>query len=78
MADANVAQAFQNLAQEMGNVSSALGAQGISQIVVPYEEEPNKFKEWVTSIEKYAVLTNLYNDRKIWIAYQASRGPVID
>ena len=62
----------------MGNVSSALGVQGISQIVVPYEGEPKKFKEWVKSIEKYAVLTNPDNDRIKRVAYQASRGPVSD
>ena len=76
--NANVAQAFQNLALEMTNVSSALGAQGISQIVTPYEGEPKKFKEWVKSIEKYAVLTNLDNDKIKRVAYQSSRGPVSD
>ena len=77
-ADGNVAQAFQNLADEMGNVSIQLGAQGISQIISPYEGEPKKFKEWVKSIEKYAVLTNCDNDRIKRVAYQSSRGPVSD
>ena len=78
MADAGVAQVFQNLAAEMGNVSTALGAQGVNQIVQPFEGEPKKFKEWVKSIEKYAVLTNLGQDRIKRVAYQASRGPVSD
>ena len=39
--DGNEAQAFQNLADEMGNVSIQLGAQGISQIISPYEGDPN-------------------------------------
>ena len=34
-ADANIGHVFQNLAQEMGKVSTALGAQGISQIIAP-------------------------------------------
>ena len=76
MADANVAQVFQNLALEMSNVSTALGTQGINQIVTPFEGEPKKYKEWVKSIEKYAVLTNLDNDKIKRVAYQASRGPV--
>lgn len=76
MADANVAHLFQNLAVEMSNVSTALGAQGINQLVTPYEGDPKKFKEWVKSIEKYAVLSNLGNDRIKRVAYQASRGPV--
>ena len=54
------------------------GAQGINQIVQPFEGEPKKFKEWVKSIEKYAVLTNLRQDRIKRVAYQASRGPVSD
>ena len=78
MADACVAQVFQNLAAEMGNVSTALGAQGVNQIIQPFEGEPKKFKEWVKSIEKYAVLTNLGQDRIKRVAYQASRGPVSD
>ena len=55
-----------------------MGAQGISQIVVPYEREPKIFKGWIKSIEKYAVLTSLDNDRMKRVAYQASRGPVGD
>lgn len=62
----------------MGHVSTALGAQGVNQIVVPFEGEPKKFKEWVKSIEKYAVLTNLGNDGIKRVAYQAGRGPVSD
>ena len=76
MADANVAQVFQNLALEMPNVSTALGTQGIHQIVTPFEGEPKKYKEWVKSIEKYAVLTNLNNDKIKRVVYQASRGSV--
>lgn len=75
MADANVAQVFQNLALEMSNVSTALGTHGINQIVTSFEGEPKKYKEWVKSIEKYAVLTNLNNDKIKRVAYQASRGP---
>ena len=72
-----MAQVFQNLAVEMSYVSTALGAQGINQIITPYEGDPKKFKEWVKSIEKYAVLANLGNDDSIKrVAYQASRGPV--
>ena len=54
MADTDVAQVFQNLAVEMSNVSTALGAQGINQIITPYEGDPRKFEKWVKSIEKYA------------------------
>ena len=39
MADQDVAQAFQNLATEMGNGSTAFGAQWLNQIVLPFEGE---------------------------------------
>ena len=50
---------------------------GINQIITPYEGDPKKFKEWIKSIEKYAVLANLWNDDRIKrVAYQANRGPI--
>ena len=45
MADQDVAPAVQNLAAEMGNVSTALGAQGVNQIVLSFEGESKMFKE---------------------------------
>ena len=45
MADQDVAKAFQNLAAEMGKVSSALGARGVNQIYLPIEGESKRFKE---------------------------------
>lgn len=77
-ADANIGHVFQNLAQEMGKVSTALGAQGISQIIAPFDGEARKFKDWVKSIEKYALLTDLDDDTVKRVAFQSSRGPVSD
>ena len=78
MAGPDVGQVFQNLAVEMGNVSTALGAQGVNQIISPFEGDAKKFKEWVKSIEKYAVLMELDDPRVKRVAYQSSRGPVSD
>ena len=78
MAGPDVGQVFQNLAVEMGNVSTALGAQGVNQIIGPFEGEAKKFKEWVKSIEKYAALMELDDHRVKRVAYQTSRGPVSD
>ena len=79
MADnANIGHVFQNLAMEMGKVSTALGAQGITQIITPFEGDAKKFKDWVKSIEKYALLTDLDGDSVKRVAYQSSRGPVSD
>ena len=54
----DVAEAFNNLTLELSNVSQALSAQGISSSVVKFDGNPKKFREWVKSIDKYAVLTN--------------------
>ena len=45
MADQDVAQAFRNLVAEMGNVSTALGAQGVNQFYLPFEGKSKTFKE---------------------------------
>ena len=77
-ADANIGHVFQHLALEMGKVSTALGALGISQIIAPFEGDSRKFKDWVKSIEKYALLTDLDDDGVKRVAFQSSRGPVSD
>lgn len=68
--------AFGQLAQELGNVSRTLSAQGISQTVKTFDGNPKNFREWIKSIDKYALLTNLHDDRKKDIAFQASNGAV--
>ena len=77
-ADANIGHVFQNLALEMGKVSTALGAQGISQIIAPFEGDSRKFKDWVMSIEKYALFTDLDDNGVKRVAFQSCRGPVSD
>ena len=69
-------QVFANLTQELTNVSQALTAQGISNIVLRFDGNPKNYREWIKSIEKYAVLVNKPEDRKKLIAYQSSGGAV--
>ena len=69
-------QVFANLTQELTNVSQALTAQGISNIVLRFDGNPKKYREWIKSIEKYAVLVNVPEARKKLIAYQSSGGAV--
>lgn len=69
-------QAFQNLWVELANVTQALTAQGISSIVSRFDGNPKNFREWIKSIEKYAVLVDADEDRKKLIAYQSSGGAV--
>ena len=63
-------QAFANLTQKLTNVSQALKAQGISNIVLRFDGNPKIYREWIKSIEKYAVLVNIPEARKKLIAYQ--------
>ena len=65
-------QVFANLTQELTNVSQALTAQGISNIVLRFDGNPKNYREWINSIEKYAVLVNVPEARKKLIAYQSS------
>lgn len=49
--DRGIGQVFQELASQMSNVSSALSAQGISQIVQTFDGSPKNFRDWVKQIE---------------------------
>ena len=57
-------QVFANLTQELTNVSQALTARGISNIVLRFDGNPKNYREWIKSIEKYAVLVNVLEARK--------------
>lgn len=70
------AQIFLNINRELTSVSQALTAQGISTTVSKFDGNPKNFREWVKSIEKYATLVNIPDDRKKLIAYQSSTGAV--
>ena len=48
-----IGQIFQQLAVQMANVSCALNAQGISQIVQVFDGNPKNFRDWIKQIEKY-------------------------
>ena len=69
-------QAFQDLRLELTNVTHALTAQGISGIVSKFDGNPKHFREWIKSIDKYAVLVNADDERKKLIAYQTSSAAV--
>jgi hypothetical protein len=54
----------------------AMKAQGISQMVLVYKGEPNKFSDWVKTIEKYQLLMGGDPNNKILVAFQTSAGVV--
>ncbi|MCG8078458.1 MAG: hypothetical protein JAY75_19735, partial [Candidatus Thiodiazotropha taylori] len=70
--------ASQSLATQMTNLTSAIGAHGITQYIEPFEGDSSKFKSWMKGIDKYALLTGLNDERKKFVAYQSSRGGVSD
>lgn len=78
MAEPNVGNVFDNLATQMAGLSTVIGAQGVAQIITPFDGDPKKFKTWIKAIEKYAILTNLAEDRIKTIAFQSSMGCVSD
>ena len=69
MADQDIGAVFNNLATQMANVSSAVGAKGIAQTISPFEGDAKQFKTWMKSIEKYAYLTGLGPTKIRLIAY---------
>lgn len=54
--------AYAALTNQMSHLTSAIGAHGISQFITPFEGDSTKFKAWIKSIEKYALLTKLTDD----------------
>ena len=78
MASRDVATLSQHIAAQLAGLSTVVGAQRISQIVHPFEGDSKIFKDWVNSIEKYASLTGLTDDRVKIVAYQSSQGAVSD
>ena len=68
--------AFQDLRVELNKVTHALTAQGILGTVSKFDGNPKHFREWVRSIDKYAVLVNADDNRKKLIVYQTSSAAV--
>lgn len=70
------AQAFMNIQTEIANVSRALKTQGVSTSVIKFDGNSRNYREWIKSIEKYAILNEIPDARKKMIAYQSSSGAV--
>ena len=56
---------------------AVISVQGVSQVVVSFDGEPTKFRDWIKSIENYMLLAGGNNQSKK-LAYQTSRGAVSD
>ena len=60
----------------MANVSSALNAHGISQIVQSVNGNPKKFRDCVKNIKKYCKFNSLLGGKKKLEACQSRKGAV--
>lgn len=70
---------LKNVGEQMAGLSTTMGAQGVAKIISSFDGgSPKEFKEWIKSIEKYALLTGVHADQIKLVAYQASKGPVSD
>ena len=57
MAEQRLVQLFEELSGALGTLTTT-GAQGVGNKIDVYSGEPKGFKDWIKSIEKYALLTN--------------------
>ena len=55
-----------------------ISAQGVSQVVDSFDEEPTKSRDWIKSIEKYVLLVGVEDNQSKGHAYQTSRGSLSD
>lgn len=78
MAEPDISRIFQNLGEQLQNVSAVVGTQSISQVVPYFDGDTKQFKYWIKNIEKYGVLTGLDSERLKMVAYQSSKNAVSD
>ena len=78
MAEEVGASVFNHLAAQINELSGAFREQCVVKRYLKFEGDPKKFKDWITQIEKTAVLSGLNDDRKKLVAYQTAQGAVSD
>ena len=69
----DVAQLFQGLALHLNNLTGTIKSQGAAA-VQSFGGEAKGYKEWVKSVEKYALLTEANDNQTKLSAYHASLG----
>jgi len=75
---ADVAQVFERVADGIAGLTTAIGVQGVSNVIKTFKGDPKQFKEWVKSIEKYVLMVGTPQDKVNMVAFQSSEGPVSD
>ena len=71
-----VANAFSQLTDQLGHLSTTVANQGISQNIPPFDGKSKDFYAWVKSIEKFCTLTNVPANNYKLVAYNSSRDTV--
>ena len=78
----NFSQGIQNASQgfsaQLTNLSTAISAQGASQVVGLFAGDSSKYRDWIKSLEKYTLLSGGDGPKTKLLAYQMSRGAVSD
>ena len=78
MAEQRLVELFESLSGAIGTLATNVGAHGVGTKIEVHSGEPKGFKEWIKSIEKYALLTNADGVQTKHIAYQESKAAVSD
>ena len=74
----DIQQVFESLANKLGNVSNALDTQGLGQFVQSFDGNEMEFQSWIKSIDKYALIKGLNDEKTKMVSYQTATGPISD
>ena len=73
MPEQRLAELFEGLSGAIGTLATNMGAQCVGNKTEVYSGKLKGFKEWIKSMEKYALLTNADAVQAKCIAYQDYR-----
>ena len=73
-----IQNASQRFSAQLTNLSTAVSAQGVSQVVGLFDGDSSKYQDWIKSLEKYTLLSGGNGAKTKLLAYQTSRGAVSD
>ena len=69
MAEQTLTELFEGLSGAIGTTVTNVGAQAVGTKIQVYSGKLKGFKEWIKSIEKYALLTNADSAQTKCISY---------
>lgn len=75
--DTNIKEWMNSILNQVKSVTAAI-AIPIYQVITIFEGDPEKFKQWIKDIEKYAKMSDMNNEDIPKIAYVTCKGSVGD